>query len=95
MQEVEIVGVAASLEDASRWMRRFTLHEGLTIASQGTLRKYPDCRHWHLRKPGESGTLEATFWPRIGRFWFKVAANRSAEWIAVVLERQETSLAPK
>ncbi len=54
---------------------------GLTITSKGDLAKYPGCVHWHLRHGSAKGTLELTYWPAKPRLWFKIAANRGADWM--------------
>ncbi len=59
---------------------------GLSI-QRGTLRSYPGCVHWHFKQPRESGTLEATWWPKGRRLWLKIASNRQADWIAEAVER--------
>jgi hypothetical protein len=51
------------------------------LAERLELRGYPGATHWHIRRPGANGTLELTYWPRAGRLWFAVHANRRAEWI--------------
>jgi hypothetical protein len=57
-------------------------HLGLTIASDGRLKSYPGSRHWHLKKPGKSGTLEITFWPAKERFWVTYHSNRIGDgWV--------------
>jgi hypothetical protein len=38
----------------------------------------PGSRHWHLQRPGRSGTLELTDWR--GETRLKVAANRDGGW---------------
>src|SRR5688500_358254 len=55
------------------------------LAQRQTLRSYPGSTHWHLKQPGASGTLELTYWPRTGRLWFAIHANRRAEWIAAAM----------
>src|SRR5262245_16202492 len=52
------------------------------LAERLELRSYPGATHWHIRRPGAKGTLELTYWPREGRLWFAIHANRRAEWIA-------------
>jgi hypothetical protein len=44
------------------------------------LRQLPKGGHWHIRKPGHSGTLEVTW--NDGLLWTDVRRNRSAPWIA-------------
>ena len=56
------------------------------LAERLELRSYPGATHWHIRRPGAKGTLELTYWPRTGRLWFAVHANRRAEWIALAIE---------
>jgi len=43
-----------------------------------SLKKFPGSVHWHITKPGEKGTLEATWWE--GKFWFSVHENRMGQW---------------
>jgi hypothetical protein len=56
------------------------------LAARLELRSYPGATHWHLRRPGAKGTLELTYWPRTGRLWFSIHANRRAEWIAPAID---------
>ena len=65
---------------------------GVNVTLRGTLRAYPGCHHWHLKQPGMSGTLELTFWPETGRIWFKIAANRHAEWMEAAMRAIENRL---
>lgn len=58
---------------------------GLRIKSVGTLATYRGCAHWHIVKPGATGTLELTYWPQTGEAWFAIHANRHAEWISATL----------
>jgi hypothetical protein len=58
---------------------------GLTV-TRGSLRSYPGCTHWHLKKPGSKGTLEATWWPQKERLWLKVHPLREAGWIDAAIE---------
>ena len=44
------------------------------------LRTCPGARHYHLKKPGHVGTLEATWWPKARRFWLQIHAKRGAPW---------------
>jgi len=57
-------------------------------ATRISLKSIPDAVHWHIRKPGVSGTLEATW--RFGEngpeLWLEVRANRSAPWQKGVLD---------
>ena len=54
---------------------------GLVVHSRGGLAARPGATHWHLRKPDETGTLEATWSPATGQFWFSIHDNRQATWI--------------
>jgi len=86
MREVEVEVSFVDAEEADRWMAAFVSRHGLAIASRGSLRKYKGSVHWHLKKAGHKGMLEPTWWPKTGRFWFKVASNRNAEWIEELLK---------
>ena len=44
------------------------------------LKKYPGSTHWHITKPGEKGTLEATWRPSKRQFWFSIHSNRRSDW---------------
>lgn len=81
MREWEIKATIQSKEEAEQWVEAFASARGLVVHLAGSLTKCPGSLHWHLGKPGRRGTLEATYWPRTARFWFKVAANRGAPWI--------------
>src|SRR5205085_6947018 len=59
-----------------------SVSEAGLLAERRELRSYPGATHWHIRRPDAKGTLELTYWPRAGRLWFAVHANRRAEWIA-------------
>ena len=54
--------------------------------TESTLKQYPGCVHWHLNKPGEKGTLEATWWPKKRKFWLAVHENRRADWQEQVMD---------
>ena len=59
---------------------------GLRTTLKTTLRGYPGCVHWHLKRDGdERGTLELTLWPAGGEIWFSVQSGRRAPWIREVL----------
>jgi hypothetical protein len=66
---------------------------GLSI-HRGSLSKYKGSTHWHLTKPGERGTLEATWWPDNNRLWLAVHANRKAAWQEAAIEAIILALAP-
>lgn len=65
---------------------------GLSITLRDSLRKYPDCVHWHLKKGREAGTLELTLWPSERRAWFSVHRGRDAPWIDAELGRLAATL---
>jgi hypothetical protein len=52
-----------------------------------TLKKYPGATHWHIRKPGLPGTLEATWWPSEAQFWIEQRKGRVADWQMEVISR--------
>ena len=74
--EIEITA-----DEPEAWLAEFVAKHGLEITLKTTLATYPGSTHWHLKKPGQSGVLEFTWSPTDKRTWFKVAKNRSAEWI--------------
>jgi hypothetical protein len=96
MVEVEI---AVRRGDAGSAVADAAVELGLLITSDGTLRTYPGSRHWHLKRPGASGTLELTLRPelkkmyisfhanRIGNGWVEDAAPRMAEMLSRALGR--------
>ena len=57
------------------------LAHGLTQTLRGTLARYPGCVHWHFKKGRQKGILEITWWESENRLWFKVAGNRTGDWI--------------
>ena len=54
---------------------------GLTVTLRGSLKKFPNCIHWHAKNGQQSGTLEITYWPQERRAWFTVQNGRTADWI--------------
>jgi hypothetical protein len=79
MVEFEVEGVPPNVESK---VTSAALDLGLTVATDGTLSKYPGCRHWHLRKRGRSGTLEVTYWPAKKRLWVTYHSNRVGDgWV--------------
>lgn len=44
------------------------------------LKRLPSGKHWHVRQPGQRGTLEVT-WDG-SEVWAEVRANRNGVWIA-------------
>ncbi len=74
-------------------VRQAVAEFGLFIASEGTLRSYPGSTHWHLRKPGVSGTLEVTWHPTANRLWVAYHDNRIGDgWVKVAAEEMTKSL---
>lgn len=63
---------------------------GLVITSQRELAGCAGSSHWHLRIPGQSGTLELNEWQ--GRVWVKVHPLREGAW-ANQLARELANLA--
>jgi hypothetical protein len=51
---------------------------GLVITSQRELAGCTGSTHWHLRIPGQPGTLELNEWQ--GRVWVKVHPRREGTW---------------
>jgi hypothetical protein len=58
---------------------------GLTVTMRDTLRGYPGCTHWHVKRGRERGVLEVTLWPAGRRLWLSVHQNRNAPWIDAAL----------
>jgi hypothetical protein len=77
---IPLTGEAGGL-DVERAIDDAIADSGLNVALRGMRRKFPGCTHWHLRREGESGTLEITFWPQQHRAWFTIQAGREAAWI--------------
>jgi hypothetical protein len=51
---------------------------GLVVRSERQLAGRRGSRHWHLRIPGRSGTLELSEWEK--RVWVKVHPLRDGGW---------------
>jgi len=64
-----------------RIVEHVCMMNGLTCTLKGTLAKYPDSIHWHLKNGKQKGILEITWWENEHRLWFKVAENRTSAWI--------------
>jgi len=62
---------------------------GLVIRSERELAGHPGSRHWHLRMPDRSGTLELS--ESQSRVWVKVPPLRNGGW-ASDLARQLSAL---
>jgi hypothetical protein len=54
---------------------------GLRISTRATLRSYPGCIHWHVKRGIQPGTLELTLWETKRRIWASVQDGRRAAWI--------------
>jgi hypothetical protein len=65
---------------------------GLHVTLRDTLRQYPGCVHWHLKRGRERGTLELTYWPAAGRVWLSVHRNRVAPWITPTIAALQQQL---
>ena len=59
-------------------------NRGLVVVSERRLAGRPGSRHWHLRIPGRSGTLELNAWQ--DRVWVKVHPLREGAWAAGLAE---------
>jgi hypothetical protein len=64
------------------------LREGLTFTRM-SLKKYKPCCHWHIKKPGEKGTLEATYLLDSHLLWLEIRPGRDAPWQDLVVTRLE------
>jgi hypothetical protein len=53
----------------------------LHVTLKGTLKQFPGCIHWHIKKGRERGTLEVTRWPKQQRLWLTIQDGRTAPWI--------------
>ncbi|HYL43935.1 MAG TPA: hypothetical protein VEU97_11155 [Ktedonobacteraceae bacterium] len=86
MEEIELhIDPLADEEQVAHLIEAAAARYGLQVHLQTTLRSYPGSQHWHLRKQGESGTLEITCWPKGKRAWIGVHTNRQGGWITEVL----------
>lgn len=64
--------------------------EGLKVNLKGTLSKYPDSVHWHIKNDKHKGTLEITLWKN--HILLKVQEGRKADWISLILPSIITAL---
>ena len=69
-------------------MDRFELAlSGLGLdAKRLSLKKHPDGIHWHIRQPGTTGTLEATYVPDGQRLWLESRPGRTADWQEPIID---------
>lgn len=65
--------------DFEAWFEGVLTELGLEF-ERVTLKSLPPNVHWHIRKAGSKGVLEAT-WIRTGEAWLSVHANRQSDWI--------------
>ncbi len=62
------------------------------IARRVPLKKLTNGTHWHITKPGSTGTLEATYDGTSKQLWIEIRANRSASWqepVIVILQSMQ------
>jgi hypothetical protein len=76
-----------------RRVERACAAQGLALTLKGTLKKYPGCVHWHFKHGLARGTLEATWWGRERRLWFKIGAGRTGAWMTGAIRRLRQRLA--
>lgn len=90
MEDVEIaLPRDASAETVTQAIDDAVAQSELTVTLRDSLKKFPGCIHWHLKRGREPGTLELTFWPREHRAWFSVQRGRAAPWTAEALSDLE------
>ena len=82
MQEREIpLNSRANDREVERTIDEALADSGLRVTIRASLRKFPGCVHWHVKRGREPGTLEITFWPRERRAWFTIHDGRQADWM--------------
>lgn len=57
---------------------------GLVVRSERELAGRTGSRHWHLRRPGRTGTLELNEWQN--RVWVKVHPLRDGGWATALAQ---------
>ncbi len=93
MQNIEIkLPTTATFSSIEKAIEATIVAQGLEIALRGTLKKFPGCLHWHVRSPGQTGTLELTLWPQQHRAWITIQSGRAAAWISKSLPEVQTTL---
>src|SRR5689334_9970293 len=93
MREIEVQFDSLwSVDDLVASIERAIQKLDLRIAMRATVRSYPGCVHWHIRRSSGSGTLELTVWPARQRIWFKVQSARDAPWIESALEKLKQAI---
>jgi hypothetical protein len=82
MTEVEFtVPQSCGLSGAASLIEKAFLGCGLRVSTRATLRSYPGCIHWHVKRGMHPGTLELTLWEAKRRVWASVQDGRRAPWI--------------
>ena len=88
MREIELEVPDGIREDALiRCVQEVCATNNLTCTLKGTLAKYHGSVHWHFKKDKQKGIVEITWWKTKQRLWFKVADNRTGEWISASLPK--------
>ncbi|UFT99753.1 hypothetical protein KO561_01900 [Radiobacillus kanasensis] len=65
----------------------------LIISSKTTLLSKKGSYHWHLKKDGEKGVLEITYWPSKSKLLVEIARNRMADWNVSIIEEMTEAFA--
>jgi hypothetical protein len=78
--EIAPLGSQINGEHLAQIIEQMVEDLGLTVARQSSLRQYPGSKHWHIRRPHRSGTVEITFWPEDLRLWVTVHRGREGSW---------------
>ena len=82
MREIEIpLPANEKTKSAPEIFEAALIAENLTVTLKTGLAQYPGSVHWHIKRGKARGVLEATWWEAQNRFWLKVAAGRTADWI--------------
>lgn len=84
--EIPLPANARSLE-VERAVEQSIADAGLVVRLKGTLKRFPGCVHWHVRRQRDAGTLEITLCPNEHRAWFTVQDGRRADWIEEALSQ--------
>jgi hypothetical protein len=88
MTEVEFtVPQGCSLRGAASLIEKACGECGLRVSTRSTLRSYPGCVLWHVKRGIQPGTLELTLWETKRRVWASVQEGRRAAWIDEALPR--------
>jgi hypothetical protein len=93
MQNIEIeLPPRANLSKMEKTIDATLAAVGLQVSLRGSLKKFPGCKHWHAKSPGQSGTLELTLWPQQHRAWISIQSGRAADWITEKLPKLQNAL---